>query len=61
MKNIVKAIATATLLTASSFSLAETTTGNASVTILETLTFVEDQAIAFGAISDADHIDIRHH
>lgn len=33
---------------------AESTTGNASVTIQETLTFTEDQAIAFGAISDVD-------
>lgn len=33
---------------------AESTTGNASVTIQETLTFTENQAIAFGSISDAD-------
>ena len=55
MKNqFVKVLAGLALITCSAYSFAESTTGNASVTILETLTFVEDQAIAFGAISDAD-------
>lgn len=55
-----KRLATAlTLVAASTLTAnvnAESTTGNASVTILSTITFVEDTVLAFGAIPSTDGV-----
>ncbi len=47
-------ISAAFLLSLTTTSFAESTTGSASVVIQDTITFAEDQVVDFGAISDSD-------